>query len=109
MKYRVLSLLVVAAAVMVLLNSPLQADDKEKDKNIHIGKLVSVKGNVFTMETKGKKHEHILGKDAKVFDVEGKECKLDDLKTNQLIQVTTSETDTKVATKVEAMKKPKGG
>jgi inorganic pyrophosphatase/exopolyphosphatase len=106
MKYRVLSLLMAAAALMLLMTVPVEGQDK--DKNVHVGKLLSVKGKTFIMESKGKKHDHILAKDGKVFDLDGKECKLADLEKNQLIQVTTKEGDEKVATKVEAIKKKKG-
>jgi len=46
-----------------------------------------------------------LGLNAEVIGLDGKECKLGDLKKNQLIRVTTSATDEKVPTKVEAIKK----
>jgi hypothetical protein len=104
MKYRILSLGLAVAALMVFLSAAVEGQDK--DKNVHVGKLVSVKGNLFTMENiKGEKHDHTLAQKAKVFDLDGKECRLSDLKRDQIIRVTTSPTDTKVAMKVEAMKK----
>jgi hypothetical protein len=104
MQYRVLSFILFVAALLVFMGAPLGAQDK--DKNTHVGKLVSVKGQDFTMEVKGgKKHNHTLAKDAMILDVDGKECKLADLKTGQLIRVTTKEGDKVIATKVEALKK----
>ena len=103
MKYRVLSLFLAVAALMVLMNVPVEGQDK--DKNTHVGKLLSVKGKTFSMDVKGVKHDHVLALKGEVLDVDGKECKLSDLKKNQLIRVTTSEGDAKVATKVEAIKK----
>ncbi|HMF18552.1 MAG TPA: hypothetical protein VKE98_15180, partial [Gemmataceae bacterium] len=80
--------------------------DKKADKDkTHVGKLLSVKGNIFSMDVKGEKHDHVLALKGKVLDLDGKECSLSDLKKNQLIRVTTSESDVKVATKVEALKK----
>jgi hypothetical protein len=104
MKYRVLSFFLFAAALLVFMGAPVDAQDK--DKNTHVGKLVSVKGLDFTMEGKGgKKHDHVLAKGAKVLNLDGKECKLKDLKIGQRIRVTTKEGDPVVATKVEALKK----
>ena len=45
-----------------------------------------------------------LAADAKVTDTDCKACKLDDLKKGQRIRVTTKEGDTKIATRVEALK-----
>jgi len=104
MKYRVLSFVLFAAALLVFMGAPVDAQDK--DKNTHVGKLVSVKGQDFTMEDKvGKKHNHTLAKDAIVLDADGKDCKLADLKTGQAIRVTTKAGDTAIATKVEAIKR----
>jgi len=104
MKYRVLSFILFAAALLVFMGAPVDAQDK--DKNTHVGKLVSVKGKDFTMESKaGKEHKHTLAKNAIVLDADGKECKLADLKTGQMIRVTTKEGDLVIATKVEALKK----
>jgi len=40
-----------------------------------------------------------------VLDADGKKCKITDLKKGQSIKVTTKEGDSKVATKVEVVKK----
>ena len=42
-----------------------------------------------------------------MFGLDGKECKLDDLKRGQRIRVTTKEGDLKTATRVEALKAKK--
>jgi hypothetical protein len=106
MKYRVLSFFLFAAALVVFMGAPLDAQDKGAGKDTHVGKLVNVKGQDFTMEDKtGKKHNHTLAKDAKIFDPNGKECKLADLKSGQIIRVTTKAGDVVIATRVEALKK----
>jgi len=104
MTYRVVSVLCLALALAIVSQSTVSGQVKD-DKNSHIGTLVSVKGAEFTMETKGKQHSHTLASGAKVTDQDGKTCRLDDLKKGQLIRVTTKDGDTKVVTKVEAMKK----
>jgi hypothetical protein len=105
MKCRVVSLLLFAAAMLVLVGAPLTAQDA---KNTHTGKLVNVKGSDFTMEAKGKQHMHTLAADGKVLGLDGKECKLQDLVKGQRIRVTTKEGDIRTATKVEAIKKTQG-
>jgi hypothetical protein len=58
----------------------------------HEGKVVSVKGDKLTMETKGKEHTHDVLATAKI-SCDGKECKLGDLKAGVLIRVTTDDTN----------------
>jgi len=107
MRYRVLSLFLLALALAVVGGASLYADDKA-DKNTHEGTFVSAKGDkAFVMEDKGKKHSHTLSADAKVIGLDGKECKIGDFEKGQRIRVTTKEGDKKVATKVEALKKKK--
>ena len=103
MTQRLFSFALLLAALLVCHAS---VDGQEKDKSSsHLGTLVSVKGTDFVMETKGKEHTHSLAANARIIGLDGKECKLDELKRGQLIKVTTKEGDAKVATKVEAMKK----
>jgi hypothetical protein len=100
-----LCLVVVAVAAFVVAPALLAAE--KADKNTHMGTFVSAKGNEITMKDKaGKEHTHTLAADAKIFDAEGKECKLDDLKEGARIRVTTKDDDPKTATKVE-VRKPK--
>ena len=95
MKYQVLSLFLLAMALAVL-STPLVAGDK----NTHEGTLVkSTSDKDFVMEVKGKEHNHTLAANAKVTDTDGKDCKLADLQKGQKIRVTTTEGDTKTATK----------
>jgi hypothetical protein len=105
MKYRVLSLLLLFAALAVFLGTPLVAQEKGKDT--HIGTFVSGKGKEFTMSVKKQEHSHTLAAGAKVIGPEGKEIHLEDLKKGQLIRVTTEPDNIKIATKVEALKKKK--
>jgi len=78
-------------------------DKKDEKGKSHHGTVVSVKGNVLTMETKGKEHKHDVPKSAKV-TCDGKECKLADLKAGQHVHVTMAD-DT--VTAVEAFKEKK--
>ena len=111
MRFRLCSLPLLAVALVVFLAAPLAAaDDKDRkgDKNTHTGKFVSAKGErEFVMEVKGKEHTHTLAADAKVLDLDGKECHLKDFRKGQMVRVTTREGDLKVATKVEAVRKRK--
>jgi len=108
MRYSIGWLLAVALVFFVGVSLAV-ADDKDKTdkKNTHVGTFVSAKGErEFTMKDKsGKEHTHTLAADAKVFDLDAKECHLKDFKEGQRIRVTTREGDPKTATKVEALKK----
>jgi hypothetical protein len=100
---RVRSLLLLAVVLALFLAVPVLAEDK----NTHTGTFVSAAndGKSFTMKDKdGKEHTHTLAADFKCIGLDGKECKLSDLKKDQKIKVTTKADDKKVATKVEAMK-----
>lgn len=68
-----------------------------------LGRIVSVEANKFTMTATsgGKEHSHTLALDAKVF-LDGKPCKLTDLKKDQFVRVTTKEGDPTMAVRVEA-------
>jgi hypothetical protein len=63
----------------------------EKTKT-HDGKVVSVKGQKLTMETKGKEHTHDVPLNAKI-TCDGKDCTLADLKTGLQVRVTTDDTN----------------
>jgi hypothetical protein len=100
MVYRVLSLSLLALALMVFSGRSTAADP-----NTHEGTFVSATDKEFTMADKaGKEHTHTLGEGAKVVGEDGKEAKLADFKKGQKIKVTTKEGDAKTATKVEAVK-----
>jgi len=107
MKYRVLGLFVAVAAIVLMLNVAIMAQEQQKqdqDKNKHTGKLVSVKGDEFTMSAKGKEHKHMLAADAKVM-CDGKACKLNDIVPGTALTVTTRPGDNLVAIRVEATTK----
>jgi hypothetical protein len=106
MTHRLFPLFLLAVALAVFVSAPLAAEEKA-DKNTHTGTFVSAAndGKSFTMKDKdGKEHTHTLAADFKCIGLDGKECKLSDLKKDQKIKVTTKADDKKVATKVEAMK-----
>jgi hypothetical protein len=115
---RILSLLLSALAVAMFVAGPVPAGDKARpaddkgiqksEKKTHEGTLVSVKGNEFTMkhaDPKEKEHTHVLAKNGKVIGEDGKECRLEDIKTGARIRVTTPEGDTRTALRVEVMKR----
>jgi hypothetical protein len=107
MKYRVLGLVVAVAAVVLALNVAAMAQEQqrqEQDKNKHTGKLVSVKGDEFTMSSQGKEHKHMLANNAKVM-CDGKTCKLNDILPGTALTVTTRPGDNLVAIRVEATTK----
>jgi hypothetical protein len=98
---RLSSVVLLLAVALVLLGSPLFAQDT------HTGEFVSAAGNQFTMKSKDKVHTHTLAPDGKVVGEDGKECKLADIKAGAPIRVTTKTGDIATATKVEVMKKDK--
>jgi len=101
MKYRMLPLFLVAAALAAF-STHLQAEDKA---NTHEGTFVMAKGDKeFVMEDKGKEHTHTLTPDAKLIGIDGKDAKLSDFKKGQKIKVTTKEGDKTIATRLEAVK-----
>jgi len=85
--------------------SPVGLSEPAADEELHSGIFVSAKGSEFTMEVKGKEHSHTLAGDGKVVDSEGKEIKLEDLMKGDRIKVTTKEGDSKIALRVEVVKK----
>jgi hypothetical protein len=116
--YRVLSLFLVALAVVAFVSLPVVADDKNKDdktaggKNMHEGTFVSATGNTLVMKGKGaesKEHRHTIAKNARIM-CDGKECALTDLKPGQKIRVTVAKdatSGTEQVTKLEALDKEK--
>lgn len=93
-----------ALAVMMFVSSPAWAA-KDTDEITHDGKFVSISGDQLTMTNRGEKeHSHMLSADAKV-TCDGVACKATDLKAGMKIRVTTTNTDKKVATHVEAIDK----
>jgi hypothetical protein len=69
-------------------------------------KLVSATGNKLVLsELNGKDaHTVTITKDAKVFNLNGKECQLTDLKPGMIVHVFTNTNDRATATRVEALK-----
>jgi len=109
MLYRAFSRFPLAIVIVLVVAASLSLRAEEKpDKNSHVGTFLSARGTSFMMEAEGKEHTHNLVKDGKVLGLDGKECRLEDLKKGQPIRVTTKEGDHKIALKVEALKeKPK--
>lgn len=103
MNYQTISM--GAIAVAVLAGSALAfttADDKEA---MHDGTIVSVSSTQLVMKSKDdKEHTHSLAKTAKM-TLDGKDCKVEDLKAGLKIRVTTKVGDIKEATNVEAISK----
>lgn len=100
--YRMLSVAMVVAALVLLSSMPMAAQDKA---DTHTGKFLSANGNQFKMEhPDGTEHTHKLAVDAKVLGEDGKACKISDFRNGQAIRVTTKAGDKTTATKVEAIK-----
>lgn len=74
--------------------------------NSHMGKLVSLSGNILTMTDCDGTHEHshTLATDAKVF-CDGVACRPEDLDAGSTIRVMTRPNDMRVATQIEALAK----
>ncbi len=104
--YRILSLCLIALALVVFAGAPALADDKDTG-NTHEGTIVSATNNQIVMKDKaGKEMTHQLAASAQI-SCDGKTCKLSDLKPGQKVRVTTKKGDEKTATKVEALDKNK--
>jgi len=116
MLYRVLAAAIAAVALGLLVSgSAVTAGDKNAakdkatdkaqagEKNTHEGTVVSAKEHKLVMKSKeGKEHTHDVAAAAKI-SCDGKECKLEDLKSGTRIRVTTN--DTNQATRIEATTK----
>ena len=110
MLYRVLSVAIVVAALGLLLGGAgltaqgaAQEKGAQADKNTHEGTVVSAKDHKLIMKGKdNKEHSHEVAATAKIA-CDGKECKLEDLKSGTRIRVTTN--DTNQATRIEATTK----
>ncbi len=98
MLVRVIGFAIAALALAALVNGPALAGAKDT----HDGKVVSIKGQKLTMETKGKEHSHDVTLTAKI-TCDGKDCQLTDLKAGQLIRVTVDAQDR--ATRIQAFLK----
>jgi hypothetical protein len=74
----------------------------------HEGTVVSATAKKLVMKAKGdaKEHEHTLAANAKV-TCDGKDCKLEDLKSGLRVRVTTVGADMTTATRIEALDKNK--
>jgi len=100
MQYRVLGIAFALLALAFLVSGTAVLAG---DKNMHEGKVVSVKGEKLTMEGKnGKEHSHEVATTAKI-TCDGKACKLADLKTGLRILVTVDNNDR--ATRIQAFLK----
>ena len=96
---RVLSLSLAALALVLFLSQASLAADK-----VHEGTVVKAGDGKLTMTAKsdGKEHSHDIGKDVKI-TLDGKAAKLEDLKADFAITVTTD--DKGVVTMVDAKSK----
>jgi hypothetical protein len=109
MKNRLVTVCLVAVALVLLVGARAVADEKQKDsKNQMEGKVVRIEGNKIVMTDKDGKneHTHTLAADARI-SCDGKECKLTDLRKDQHVRVTTKEGDPTQAVRVEALDKNK--
>jgi nitrite reductase/ring-hydroxylating ferredoxin subunit len=92
------------AIALFVVGAPALAAKAENEAT-HDGTVVRItKSNLVMTSKDGHEHSHTLAKDAKV-TLDGKACKVQDLKAGTKIRVTTQATDAKVATQVEAIDK----
>ena len=106
MTYRVLPLFVAVLALALLAGTPALAQDRE---GTHEGTVVKASDGKLTMTDRdGKKeHSHDVPRDAKI-TCDGKDCKLEDLKSGYQVKVTMEKKDNKLqVTKIEAKKESK--
>jgi len=107
MSYRVLPLSLVALALALFIRAGALADNPADKADTHEGKVVSVAESKLVMTGKdGKEHSHAVTASAAV-TCDGKACKLEDLKADQKIRVSTKKDkdNQDVVTKVEALAK----
>lgn len=96
---RVLPLFLVVLAMLLFVGqAALAADD-----DVHEGKVVMAGNGKLTMTDKDGKqqHEHKVAADAKI-TLDGKDCRLEDLKKDMNVKVTTKKGDKTTAIKIEA-------
>ncbi len=105
---RALSLFVSALAVALLVTLSTKASESKKDENTHEGTVVRVSDNKLVMKLTGEEdeHTHVLADDGRV-TLDGRKCKLEDLKPGQKIRITTKKDDKSIAIKIEALDKNK--
>jgi hypothetical protein len=98
----------LAAVTLALFSLAVRADDKgsktNDPPNRHEGRVVSVTNSKLVMVDLDGKEQHAMDvvNDAKI-SVDGKICKLNDLKPGQKIRVTSKNADRKEAVKIEAL------
>ena len=104
MKLGTLFGIVLAVLAVVMLTTPVPADDQGET---HEGTVVSVSATKLVMkDTAGKEHTHNLGT-AVSFSLDGKQAKSDDLRPGMKIRVTTKKGDPNTVLRIEAIDKNK--
>jgi hypothetical protein len=98
-------IVVCLALVMVCLPAFAQEREREQAKGdqSHEGKVVRAGDGRLTMtdKTGGAQHTHMVPREAKI-TLDGKECKLEDLKAGFEVKVTTKGDAQRTVTKIEA-------
>jgi len=100
MTVRISAACVAVLGIVLLFNAPAWAADPES----HEGVVVKAGDSKLTMSDKDGKneHTHVVAADAKI-SLDGKECRLDELRKGTLVKVTVEvKGERKVATRVEA-------
>jgi hypothetical protein len=69
---------------------------------IHRGRVVSVSANRITTSVEGVMHSHITAPDVKVRRG-GRQCKLEELAIDDLVQISTRKDDTEFAVEIECI------
>lgn len=103
MNYQTTAMGAIAFAVLAGTAAAFIAEDAKEAT--HDGTIVSITSTELVMKGKDEKEQtHTLAKDAKL-SLDGKTCKVEDLKAGLKIRVTTQIDDSKAATNVEAISK----
>ncbi len=101
MLHRILSLSFVALALTLFIGQAALAADK-----VHEGTVVKAGDGKLTMtDKKGSEHSHVIPAEA-IITLDGKECKLEELKEGFSVKVSIKE-DEKTVTKIDASSKKK--
>jgi hypothetical protein len=101
MLHRILSLSFVALALTLFIGQAALAADK-----VHEGTVVKAGDGKLTMtDKKGNEHSHVVPAEA-IITLDGKECKLEELKEGFSVKVSIKE-DEKTVTKIDASSKKK--
>jgi hypothetical protein len=115
MMRKLFAVTVAALTLGVLANGMSSAGDKDRttekdspagkdvklDRNTHMGKFVSAKGETLVIDAKGRELTLKVAPGAKVIGLDGKDGKLESFTKGQMLRVTTQDGSPDVAVRIE--------